>query len=72
VEPQDYSKYSRMVLKEVVLQAFKTVFGVVKDLASRELLVNRCMEWPNSFCIVFVPYQSLIILPLYSNSNFEV
>jgi len=32
------------------------LFGFVKDLASRKLVVNVCMDsysWPNVFCVVF-------------------
>jgi len=29
------------------------VLGLVKDLASRESVVNGCMGWANIFCVVF-------------------
>jgi len=58
------------------------VFGLVKDLASRESVVNRCMGslgWANVFYVVF-PYTyhllrnqySPIISSLDSTHHFEV
>ena len=47
------------------LEVWKTrmaVFGLVKDLASRQSGVNGCVisySWLNAFCVVFVAYQPL-------------